>query len=571
MVETSGNNADAGRLLNGKSVVLPALIIALLSIIAFSGTFKAAFVYDDIPGIVENEFIRSFHFWPGYFTKGLWDNTAVKLKDDFLYRPFPLMLGSTIYIIFGASPTAYHFFSVLLHAADSVLAFLLFRKLLNSETGFGPFAGGLAFASHPIHTEAVGWIGASVDLCLTLFCLISFLSYIRYREDGGRVFFISAAVAYGFALLTKETATTLIGLIILFDILVRKKPAWKEYCVFIGLVAAYMTVRSAVLGKSLGTLQFSASGIGSALLLVSLYMKSFLLPWPMGYKFTMPALGLSGGTAAFFFIVFISSALAFSRKLLFPILWIFITLSPPLMLAFYSKPIFAERFLYISSIGFCAVLGAFYDHMISARRRFALLSLGLVVVVWTASAAVSAGFWSNEETLYFQAIRNSPHSFVGYANLTRYYEKVGDTTKAIDTFLRAIENVPDSDKITAYDNVAYLYGLRGDSEKSILYYTKELELSPDSTRAFLGLGNNYTALKDYPKALSFYELALSTDRNNAEIYYNMALIYELTGDVKAASKYYGLFLSSGPSDKFKEAVLHARRFLSLQGMTSPMK
>ncbi len=535
------------------------LVICILSFAVFAVSLGGDFIMDEVPGFVESTMIKSIKYWPSYFTTGLLENTSLGLKDQFLYRPLNLLYASIMYHIFGLRPFMFHLMNVLLHTANSIMVFFLARTILKTKDTFLPSCAALLFVLHPVHVEAVAWIGGGVDVFMTFLFLLSFLSYVRYRRDHHLRFFIFSCFLYVLDLLYKETAIILPALVFLYDFTEERKVYWKRLAVLFLISVVYFIVRTSVLGKSLGTLKYSVQGLQNVLHLVLLDIKFLFFPWPMGYKFQMPKIDFGAFVALPVFIVLLIFAIKKNRKTLFPALWIFVPLAPPLMLAFASHPVFGDRFLYLPSIGFVIILASLFDRL--RRDRKTLIVLCSLLAFWGAVTAVSSSLWKNDEIVYSRAIRNSPKYIGPYVGLALYYERKGQFEKSVNTYLMAVENLEGRYKAAAYDNIAYLYGTRGYSKESIFYYKKELEIDPQSTDALIGLGNNYLSLKEYAKAIDYYMSVLPLSGKNLTAYFNLALAYEGMGNEARAAFYYRKFIAEAPPEKYRDNIEQAQRAL----------
>ena len=113
-----------------------------------------------------------------------------------------------------------------MHLTASVLVYLLALQLL-AAAGPALFAA-LLFASHPIQSEVVSCIGYRSDLWVTIFYLITILSFIRFRRQAvGRkkVWLLALSYfSYLLALFSKESALTLLPVLILYDVFFLRKP-----------------------------------------------------------------------------------------------------------------------------------------------------------------------------------------------------------------------------------------------------------------------------------------------------------------------------------------------------------
>lgn len=147
-----------------------------LALVLFASTFWSGFVFDDVHQILNNSWIRDFRHLSQIFSSDVW---AFAGKDSNYYRPLMHLVYAGIYVTFGPIPWAFHVVNVLLHSAVTIVLFVLvFRILRGSYIGGHEMKGTAAllaasmFAAHPIHTEAVAWVGASRRwLCTLLSCL----------------------------------------------------------------------------------------------------------------------------------------------------------------------------------------------------------------------------------------------------------------------------------------------------------------------------------------------------------------------------------------------------------------
>src|SRR5262249_2203156 len=122
-----------------------------------------------------------------------------------LYRPLTVVSYALNAAITGASPWGFHLFNVLLHVLVVLTVFGLARRLFGGAA-LPAFIAALLFAVHAVHVEAVAWIVGRAEVLATLFALLSFRAYVAYREGGGGTALALSALAYGAALLSKETA-----------------------------------------------------------------------------------------------------------------------------------------------------------------------------------------------------------------------------------------------------------------------------------------------------------------------------------------------------------------------------
>jgi len=78
------------------------------------------------------------------------------------YMPGGWLNWALVYHFWGAQPLAFHLESVLLHAANGVLLFLLWARLAGSFWRSALVAG--LFVLHPLHVESVAWVSERKDV-----------------------------------------------------------------------------------------------------------------------------------------------------------------------------------------------------------------------------------------------------------------------------------------------------------------------------------------------------------------------------------------------------------------------
>ncbi len=118
--------------------------------------------------------------------------------------------------LFGLKAGGHYLTSLLLHAASSVLLFLV---LLRMTGDFWPssFVAAL-FAIHPQHVESVAWVAERKDVLSGLFFMLTLAAWLGYVQGGrtlGRYLLVVALLALG--LLSKPMLVTVPPLLLLLN------------------------------------------------------------------------------------------------------------------------------------------------------------------------------------------------------------------------------------------------------------------------------------------------------------------------------------------------------------------
>lgn len=140
----------------------PARVAAALSVVVFSISLGADFVYDDLARIVQDDRIRHLSSI-GKLLTGEYNGDG----QDNLYRPLVSLTYAIQYWLHGTLGWPYHLVNVLLHGWVTYLVAILAGRLAPMEVGRrAAWIAGVIFAVHPIHAEAViAIVGRAESMC----------------------------------------------------------------------------------------------------------------------------------------------------------------------------------------------------------------------------------------------------------------------------------------------------------------------------------------------------------------------------------------------------------------------
>ena len=177
-------------------------------------TLRYQFVHDDRGQILENPAIHTWHSVPTYFTAHVW---AGVMPDEWVnyYRPLFLLWVRINEAVLGNRAWAWHLTTILTHVLTTVLVYLLAWRL-----GIGrdvALLAALIFGLHPAHIEAVAWISGVNEPLLGIFLIASLLAYIHSRTAGTARWKSTSLVLFACALLMKENALVLPGLLLVYE------------------------------------------------------------------------------------------------------------------------------------------------------------------------------------------------------------------------------------------------------------------------------------------------------------------------------------------------------------------
>jgi hypothetical protein len=428
-----------------------ALLAAVLGALVYLNAIPLGFAWDDVEVIQSNEALHSWAgivggldqpYWPGHFAAavGAW-------------RPVASTWWGLQWLAWGDTPALFHLVGVLLHAAATGLLVVVLCELLPVPAAV---LGGLVFAVHPVHVEAVANVIGSAEVIAAVFVLGACLLHLRAAPHASRVgerygWGRSAAVGtlFAFGALAKEIAYTLPALLFVLDaarrdISPRDLPAylgarWRPYGLMIVVAGVLLLARSNVLGG----LAPEQAPVGASILMEmsrvwtvpaiwSHYVRLMLFPADLSpdYGGIIPVMfgwgveNLTGIAIALTFLAFAwwawrsggpmrpeATGPGTNRRVLgFAVVWFGVAVFPASNILFLSPVLVAERNLYIPSIGMAAAAGWLLAELFTRRRQAALLATTTVLALMSLRTVTRNPVWNDTRGLFIDEIQRHPQS-----------------------------------------------------------------------------------------------------------------------------------------------------------------
>ncbi len=362
-------------------------------------------------------------------------------RDRGSYRPMMNVFWVTHEALYGLEPIGYHASLILLHVVNTLLVYLILLRLpwipTNRRTVCAFFTA-LFFAILPSHAEAVAWIAAVNDPLMTFFYLLSLLALLRARDASSRRtwWYIGSLISFTLSLLTKEMALTLplvVGPFILLDSLHGKgrsagatiKRTALLATPYLALLALYFFVRWYATGVFFGYYSHDVDPSGEVFFLSYASMMIghlFSNPWRTvvtEWVFSVKDVVL-GATALFGMIALLFAAQKRRGRVMFALgaAWL-VTLLP---LSSFVLPISkymseeGERWIYLPSVFFCALVAYVLTYVFLVRRYVAVILVALIVLFWTTTLFEKTWRWHEGALLARQTIA----SFLAIAEREKY-------------------------------------------------------------------------------------------------------------------------------------------------------
>ncbi|MBI5743151.1 MAG: glycosyltransferase family 39 protein [Elusimicrobia bacterium] len=389
-------------------------------------------------------------------------------------------------LLFGNDPWGGHLINLCLHFLVVLAAFLVLHRLLGT-VGWA-FGGALVFALHPAQTESVVYLAGRRDLLYGLFFLLSFLSGMKYLDNGDRRSLLLCLPAWGLSLLAKQSAVTLPLVLLAYATFKRPGAPWKgRGAVFLLIstlfAAAYSGSVIMVLFKSTiarvnappEAYWYSGSAVTQLLTLPAIFWKalslmaapislcadySYLAIEPVRNAASAPFLLPAAGLLAF------AALAAFSARRVplagFAAAWIVLTYLPvmPLFPSLHNSEVFAEHWLYLPVFGFAMLLASLAREFQGGQGRAVKTGSAVLVALFAARSAARIPDWKDAETLWAKTLRQQPRCLRALANSAVIEMGKGRRAEARTLLERALQ--VDARNLPALINMAALDLAEGD-------------------------------------------------------------------------------------------------------------
>ncbi|MGH9351745.1 MAG: tetratricopeptide repeat protein [Terriglobia bacterium] len=549
-----------GRFSTWSNVSLIAMLIAAAALPYLNGLLNG-FVYDDQTQVLNNPYILNFHHLRQIFSSSAWSYMGQAGATNY-YRPLMTFGYLLCYQVFGKVAFGYHLVNLVLHIAVVCALFGLTLALFGRRRI--AFVAALIFALHPVHTESVDWIAGVTDLEVTLFCLLAFWFFIKAARPGGKRaagWILAMAASFILALLSKEQALMLPLLATLYEHGVREDragTAWKQKAARYGLLwllsAAYIAARVRALGAFAPVVYKSrvpwAQAFLSAPALAGHYILKLFWPWYLCafYVFHQSTRifdpRVVAGLAALAALGLAFAALwRQARTASFGIIWFLVMLAPVLNARWLAANVFAERYLYLPSVGFCWVI-AFCAFLLWEWLRFRRASLRQILAASGALLLALCAIrifarnrdWRDDVRLYTRTLSQQPDAAPILNNLGTVYWARGAADQAAREWQKAYRVQPTL--VPVLDNLGLYYSKGGDYSRAVRDFERAVRLNPAYAQAHLHLGLAYEKMGHHEAARQQLRAAVALAPLSAEAHRDLGKFYLEAGqDLQAAEQF----------------------------------
>ncbi|MCK4752067.1 MAG: tetratricopeptide repeat protein [Planctomycetes bacterium] len=603
-------------------ILLICVVLALVTIIAYEQIRNYEFTdFDDQIYVSENQHVKD-----GFTRDGIiWAFTEADIN---YWQPLTWISHMLDCQLFGLNSGMHHLSNLFLHIANTLLLFLVLRRMTGAIWCSGFVAA--AFALHPLHVESVAWIAERKDVLSTFFWLLTMWAYVRYTERPGINRYLPVFLFFVLGLMSKPMLVTLPFVLLLLDywplgrfknikgLIIEKIPLFALSAVVIYLSSSAI--------QHLGTIESLQSipmklRIANALVSYVGYIEKMVWPCNLAVFYPYPEmLPMRQWVISLVILAVVSGGVIFTAKrwryLTMGWLWYLGVLVPVIGLVQTGLwPAMADRFSYLPLVGLF-IMAAWGVSELSRKWRYqkAVVGIGAIIVLsaMVICTRTQVRYWENNTSLFERALAVTKNNYVMHYNLGRVLHKQnrldeaighynmtlriaprhikaynnlglalwsqGKFDEAVNSFHEAIEVKPDYPE--TYNNLGVTLQSQGKLEEATNYFVRSLELEPNSALFHNNLGKALKEQERSEEAVGHFNRALEIDENSALAYNNLGLMLQLQGDFYEAIKHFrraiqidsgyaearnNLGVLLGTQGRFDEAIEQFHKALEIEG------
>ena len=464
--------------------------------------------------------------------------------------------------LYGMNPGAHHLTSLLFHVLNSLLLFIVFRRMTTNVWQSGIVA--LLFALHPLHVESVAWVAERKDVVSAFFWLLTIWGYIRFTQHPVMERYLVVVGFFSLGLMAKPMVVTLPFVLLLLDywplnrIQARQannhpgKPiaglpllrlVYEKIPLF-GLagISCAVTFVAQKKGEALGLLDVHPPMMRVANALVSYlkYIQKMLWPENLSVLYPYPRI-ISGWQVAVACAVLGGiTFLAIRYRKHLP--WLFVgwfwyvgTLVPVIGLLQVGVQAMADRYTYLPLVGLFVVLSWGTAQLIDNWRykKIALtVASAVLCFLLVLNARMQVSYWKNSVTLFEHALEVTADNYVIHNNLGFELALQGKMDAAITHYSAALRINPEFE--LACINLGTALFSQGKIEKSFSYYQAILNEKPRFAGVHHKFGILLLRVGEIDAAVDHFQAALRIKPDYAEVYNSLGAALVSKGKIQAA-------------------------------------
>jgi len=547
----------------------PWAVVALVAlvVIVYARIVGAGFVaYDDDIHVYANPLLApvSFShvaaFWQHAY-RGLYIPLAYTILAGIaLVAPVPAQAIPALGQAVALSPAPFHAASLVLHAGNTLLVFVLAQRLTRAR--LAALVCALVFALHPLQVESVAWISEWRGLTSACFALAALNVLVLSRQAVERsraagLLGASAVLALG-AMLCKPAALVLPLVALVVDRALGS--SWRRSLVLAGTWAACLLPLALVtrsvqpihaLGRSLWWQRPFIAGDALAF-----YLQKAVLPVDLAVEFgRTPQAVLSRMSAyAAWGVPAVMLALAFAYRRRRPVSWLgallFVAFLLPTLglvpFTYQAQSTVACRYAYLGLMGLGLVAGDLVAAQSGARPRAILLATPVLVAVLAVSSFRQSGSWTDNAAFLRHTLDVNPDVAFAHNNLGSIALQEGRPADAIEHLQRAAELDPGDARTE--NNLGLALVRLGRLAEAESHYRRAVELDPGYVKAHENLAALYLNAGRADDAIASLQAALARQPSEAKALNDLGVAFMQTGREAQGIEAFRRAVAAAPDD-----------------------
>ncbi len=483
--------------------------------------------------------------------------------------------------LYGLNPGKHHLTNLIIHIANSLLLFMIFKWMTGAFWRSAFVA--MLFAIHPINVDSVAWITERKNVLSTFFWMLTMLAYVYYTKQPVLYRYLLIFFVFALGLMAKPMLVTLPCALLLLDYWPLKRFSYrppggigtgkpknviksgpqgfspfrlvleKIPLLVLSVLSTYLSFLSA--DKVSVLLPPMKLRIENALVSYVKYIGKIIWPQDLAILYPYPSIVPMWQIIGALLLLVCVSVLMIRTIRGAPYfaigwLWYLGTLVPVIgLVQKVALPAMADRFAYVPFIGIFIIIAWGIPELVAKWRYRKIWLATLATVVLTILMAMTwkqVGYWENSITLFEHNLKITSNNYVAHNNLGNALSKQGRTAEAIDHYLKALRIKPDNAK--AHNNLGNALSKQGRTAEAIDHYLKALRIKPGLEKAHYNLGTALYEQGRTAEAIDHYLKALRIKPDYAKAHYNLGNALSKQGRTAEAIDHYLKALRIKPDD-----------------------
>ena len=519
------------------ALIIGALIA--LTFIAFYPALTADFIiFDDPFYVYNNSHINDGLSWASI----KWCFTVMHVSN---WHPLTWLSHNVDCEVFGLKAAGHHAVNLGLHIANTVILFLLMRRLTGAVWSSVIIAA--LFGVHPLHVESVAWVSERKDVLSTFFGLLTLCAYAKYvtATSSSKIWYALTFIVFCLGLMSKPMLVTFPFVLLLLDYwpLNRLSPLQQPNRVALLLklileklpffvlviISCVLTMQAQSKGGSVAPIQdislvhrLENGLVGYGWYLLKLF-------WPVNLAIIyplMPTPPLEKIISASVVLLAVTGMVLwqFQKRphLFVGWFWFIGTLVPVIGFVQVGMQAYADRYTYIPYIGLFLIVTWLATELAQKSRgiasflRFAAAAAIILCVVMT---NVQTRKWKDSESVFQNAVNVTENNFLAMNNLGFALAERNEHDAAILQYRAALAIAPQF--ADALNNLGFAYLQQTNIDLALRAFREAEKANPKSSLIRNNLATALHESGDYTNAIAEYQKIIATQPDYAEAHYNL--------------------------------------------------